>query len=44
MIRADALISAAGVSSAKRFAQIEFVTDTPLARWREMDSNYRFPM
>ena len=30
MIRADALVSAAAISSAKRFAQIEFVTDSPL--------------
>ena len=41
MIGADALVSAAAISSAKRFAQIEFVTDTPLG---EMDSDYRFPM
>jgi len=30
MIRADALISAAAISSAKCFAQIEFVTASPL--------------
>ena len=31
VIRADVLISAAAISSAKRFAQIEVVTDSPLA-------------
>src|SRR5215470_17043296 len=30
VIRADVLISAAAISSAKRFAQIEVVTDSPL--------------